>query len=262
MFLLISPNIWLPFAAASPHCSETVMYALIVTHKSFLFTLVPNIVHPVLPIKYSLLTLPCLMWVHLHLPKLNNICLFSDHLTNLFRSPCKVSLSASVFTVLNTFVSSASLSTLLHKSSSKSFINIRSNIGPNTDPCGTPFKTSFQFDISPLLLLSRALCRIKLLPVTHVLVNTWMLAVQPVYKLSNTPDDLKWATNTHFQGITNNIYDFARLLLVFFLPVHHPSTHSSTHPYSLLPIQMTGGPTYSYVTLCLLSVNHAYIPLL
>ena len=26
---------------------------------------------------------------------------------------------------------------------------MRNNIGPNTDPCGTPFKTSFQFDISP-----------------------------------------------------------------------------------------------------------------
>ena len=72
-----------------------------------------------------------------------------DHLTNLVRSSCKVSLSASVFTVLNTFVSSANLSTLLHKSSSKSFINIRNNIGTNIDPCGTPFKTSFQFDISP-----------------------------------------------------------------------------------------------------------------
>ena len=30
---------------------------------------------------------------------------------------------------------------------------------------------------------SRALCRTKLLPVTHVLVDTWMLTVKPVYKL-------------------------------------------------------------------------------
>ena len=44
MFFLISPNIWLPFAAASPHCSETVMSALTVTPKSFSLTLVPNIV--------------------------------------------------------------------------------------------------------------------------------------------------------------------------------------------------------------------------
>ena len=26
-----------------------------------------------------------------------------------------------------------------------------------------------------------------------------------------------------------------------FLPVHHPSTHISTRPYSFLPIQMAGG---------------------
>ena len=37
----------------------------------------------------------------------------------------------------------------------------------------------------------------KLLPVTHVLVDTWMFTVKLVYKLSNVPDDLKGATNTH-----------------------------------------------------------------
>ena len=69
---------------------------------------------------------------------------------------------------------------------------------------------------------SRALCWIKLLPVTHVLVDTWMLTVKPVYKLLNVSDDLKWTTNTHdtsfthFQGITNNIYGFRRPS-----PVHH-----------------------------------------
>ena len=48
-------------------------------------------------------------------------------------------------------------------------------------------------------LTGRALCRIKLLPVTHVfiLVDTWMLTVKPVYKLLNVSDDLKWITNTH-----------------------------------------------------------------
>ena len=92
---------------------------------------------------------------------------------------------------------------------------------------------------------SRALCRIKLLPVTRVLVDTWMLTVKPVYKLLNVSDDLKWTTNTcdtiytHFQGITNNIYGFGRpfLFLLLFLPVHH----ISTRPYSFLPVQMTGG---------------------
>ena len=42
----------------------------------------------------------------------------------------------------------------------------------------------------------------KLLSVTHVLVGTWMLTVKPVYKLSNVPDDLKWARNTHVTPFT------------------------------------------------------------
>ena len=46
-------------------------------------------------------------------------------------------------------------------------------------------------------LVTRALCRIKLLPITHVLVDTCMLTVKPVYTLFNVSDDLKWATNTH-----------------------------------------------------------------
>ena len=47
-----------------------------------------------------------------------------------------------------------------------------------------------------------ALCRIKLLPVTHVLVDTWMSTVKLVYKLSDVPDDLKWATNTRMTPFT------------------------------------------------------------
>ena len=31
----------------------------------------------------------------------------------------------------------------------KSLIYIKNNKGPNTDPCGTPFKTDFQFETSP-----------------------------------------------------------------------------------------------------------------
>ena len=49
---------------------------------------------------------------------------------------------------------------------------------------------------------TRALCGKKLLPVTNVLVDTWMLTVKLVYKLSNVPDDLKWATNTHMTPFT------------------------------------------------------------
>ena len=43
----------------------------------------------------------------------------------------------------------------------------------------------------------RALCRIKLFPVTHVLVDTLMLIVKPVCTFLNVSDDLKWTTNTH-----------------------------------------------------------------
>ena len=46
-------------------------------------------------------------------------------------------------------MSSANFSTLLDMSSSKSFIYIKKSIGPNIDPCGTPLKTGFQFEISP-----------------------------------------------------------------------------------------------------------------
>ena len=49
---------------------------------------------------------------------------------------------------------------------------------------------------------SVALCRIKLLPVTRVLVDTWMLTVKLVYELSNVSGDLKWATNRHMTPFT------------------------------------------------------------
>ena len=63
-----------------------------------------------------------------------------------------------------------------------------------SSPCGRLPIFIFVSHIS--LCVGRALCKIQLLPVTHVLVDTWMLTVKPVYKLSNVPDDLKWTTNT------------------------------------------------------------------
>ena len=54
-----------------------------------------------------------------------------------------------------------------------------------------------------------------------------MLTVKLVYKLSNVPDDLKWATNTcdtiytHFQGITlKKIAPSIFTRPPIFLPVH------------------------------------------
>ena len=62
----------------------------------------------------------------------------------------------------------------------------------------TPVVLSISAESAPSTSVEpRALCRIKLLPVTHVLVYTWMLTVKPVYKLLNMSDDLKWTTNTH-----------------------------------------------------------------
>ena len=93
--------------------------------------------------------------------------------------------------------------------------------------------------VSPPLL--RALCRIKLLPVTHVLVDTWMLTVQPVYKLLKGvwwPEmDYKHTCDTiftHFQGITNNIYGFGRLFLLL---------HFFTRPPTFLPVHIRFYPS-------------------
>ena len=57
-------------------------------------------------------------------------------------------------------------------------------------------------DTAILCVTVRALCRSKLLPVTHILVDTCILTVKPVYKLVNVPDDLKWTTNTHVTPFT------------------------------------------------------------
>ena len=52
-------------------------------------------------------------------------------------------------TFVNTFVSYANFSTLLVIVSYNSLIYIKNNKCLNTDPCGTPLKTDFQFETSP-----------------------------------------------------------------------------------------------------------------
>ena len=108
----------------------TFMSALNIIPKSFSCVVLPSTASPSF---YSSSMFPCPMCTHLHFPKLNNIYHFSDHLTNLSRSSCKLCLSVSFVTFLNTFVSSANCSTLLNMSSSKSFIYIKNSIGSNTD---------------------------------------------------------------------------------------------------------------------------------
>ena len=65
----------------------------------------------------------------------------------------------------------------------------------------------------------------------------WMLTVKLVYKLSNVPDDLKWATNahmtSHFQGITNNIYGFGRPFLLLHFFTHPPYFYPSIFVFTL-----------------------------
>ena len=58
----------------------------------------------------------------------------------------------------------------------------------------------------------RALCRTKLLLVTHVLVDKWMLTVKQVYKLKNVSDNLKWTTNTH-------VTPFIIIIMTSFVPI-------------------------------------------
>ena len=74
-----------------------------------------------------------------------------------------------------------------------------------------------------------------------------MLTVKLVYKLSNVPDDLKWATNTYMTPFTLIFKAYITISMVledlfsvatsFLLPVHpyfYPSIFA-------LPVQMTGG---------------------
>ena len=105
------------------------MYTCIYVCKSFSFTLVHTTVFPIL---YLLSKFPCRVCRHNHFPKFNNICHFSDHLTNLSRLFCKCCLSQSVLTILKNFVSSAHFAKLLVILSSMSLIYIKNNKGPNT----------------------------------------------------------------------------------------------------------------------------------
>ena len=74
----------------------------------------------------------------------------------------------------------------------------------------------------------------------------WMLTVKLVYKLSNVPDDLKWAkthvtpfTLTFKEGITNDIYGFGRF---FCSSTTHPPIFLLVHPF-LLPVHVRFYPS-------------------
>ena len=79
-----------------PHYSETFVSALIVK-SIFLRQYLEQCSHFIVYIQVP-------VFRHLHFPKFNNICYFSDHLTNLSRSFCKCCLSPSLLTFLKMFV--------------------------------------------------------------------------------------------------------------------------------------------------------------
>ena len=101
----------------------------------------------------------------------------------LLRSFCQVFIS------LSRFVSLANWNTLLSISLSKSmtyiyiyiYIYIKYKIGRNTDPCGSPLKTDFQFETSPSTI---TLC---LLSVSHFSIQLVISFPMPwAFSLSNS----------------------------------------------------------------------------
>ena len=61
-----------------------------------------------------------------------------------------------------------------------------------------------------------------------------MLTVKPVYKLSDVPDDLKWARNTHVTSFTLTFK--ASLTISMVLEDLFLLLHFSTRPVIFLPV--------------------------
>ena len=82
----------------------------------------------------------------------------------------------------------------------------------------------------------RALCRTKLLPVTHVLVDTNF----KMYLMAwNGLQAHMWH---HLDSLLRHNWQYLWFWKKFFAPsLFYPSTHISTHPQRFLPVQMTGG---------------------
>ena len=140
------------------------MLAFIVTPKSFSFTVLLKIVHS---ISQFMPVCPGPVRRHLNFKKVNIICHFSDHLTNLSMSSCNFCLSPISLVFLNSLVSSANFNMLPVTPSSKSSMYTKNKIGPSTDHWGNPLKTDFQLETSPstttLCLLSVSHCSIQLI---------------------------------------------------------------------------------------------------
>ena len=140
--LRISPRFLFHFETAIPHCSATFMSAPNVTPKSFSCVVLPSTAFPIL-------------YIFVHVSMSYVYAFISEHLTDLSRSSCNLCLSVSFVIILNTLVSSANFSTC-HLPNH--LCNIKNSVGPNTDPCGTPLKIDFQFEISPSTITLCLLC--------------------------------------------------------------------------------------------------------
>ena len=49
------------------------------------------------------------------------------------------------------------------------YVYIKNSIGPNTDLCGTPFKTDFQFEISPSTITLFSVCKPLFYPFDYII---------------------------------------------------------------------------------------------
>ena len=68
-----------------------------------------------------------------------------------------------------------------------------------------------------------------------------MLTVKLDYKLSDVPDDLKWATNTHMTPFTLNFYDITHDIYGFGKPFFGPSFFA--RPPIFLPVHIRFYPS-------------------
>ena len=93
-----------------------------------------------------LVRVTCNTW---HLPGLNSMSQWASHCWSLSRSLWRVAESSGPHIVRYTAVSSAKRRTWDCTLSGKSLIYKRNNIGPRTEPCGTPEDTGIWSEHSP-----------------------------------------------------------------------------------------------------------------
>src|SRR6218665_2962024 len=129
--LLIMPRTLFALADASVHCLDGLALSCIITPKSFSSSIWLILL---LSISYSNLQflLPTCMTAHLSM--LNGMFQSFDHLCSLSKSPLRAMASSSLFTLAQSFVSSANLDIFDTVPSSMSLIYITNNSGPSTDP--------------------------------------------------------------------------------------------------------------------------------